>query len=120
MVPTHRHHTNQNCVMFYKSNDLSSTFFFEGDKPTMKQLMQDLHNTVADKWFLIGIYLEISAAQLKTMEEKNRGDPQKCLMVMLSEWLTRVCPPPTWQDLAEAVEFFGYSDVAQKLRQKYC
>ena len=106
--------------MFYKSNDLSSTFFFEGDKPTMKQLMQDLCNTVAEIWFLIGIYLEIPEAQLKTMEEKNHGDPQKCLMVMLSEWLARVSPLPTWQDLAEAVEFVGYLDVAQKLRQKYC
>ena len=105
--------------MFYKKNDLSSTFF-EGDKPTMKQLIRDLYNTVADKCLVIGIYLEIPEAQLKTMEEKNRGDPQKCLMVMLSEWLERVSPLPTWQDLAKAVEFVGYLDVAQKLRQKYC
>ena len=42
-------------------------------------------------------------------------------MAMLTEgWLPRIRPPPTWQDLAEAVEFVGYPDVAQKLRDKFC
>ena len=42
-------------------------------------------------------------------------------MAMLTEsWLPRVSPPPTWEDLAEAVEFVGYPDVAQKLRNKFC
>ena len=74
-----------------------------------------------DKWKPIGIYLEIPEAQLKTIDKQHRGDPQECLMAMLTEsWLPRVSPPPTWQDLAEAVEFVGYPDVAQKLRDKFC
>ena len=45
---------------------------------------------------------------------------QMCLMAMLTEsWLPRVSPPPTWHDLAE-VEFVGYPDVAQKLRDTFC
>ena len=86
----------------------------------MKQLLQELYNTVADKWLVIGIYLDIPEAQLMTIGEKNLGDPQKCLMAMLSQWLASINPPPTWQDLAESVEFVGYPDVAQMLRQKYC
>ena len=74
-----------------------------------------------DKWRAIGTYLDIPAAQLSVIDELHRGDPQKCLMSMLTEqWLPRVSPPPTWQDLAEAVEFVGYPDVAQRLRQKFC
>ena len=98
---------------------LSSTL--SGLKPTQKQLLQQLYNTVPDKWRPIGIYLEIPDAHLKTIEEKHHNDPQKCLMAMLTEkWLPRVSPPPTWQDLAEAVEFVGYPDVAQELRDKFC
>ena len=42
-------------------------------------------------------------------------------MAMLTEsWLPRVSPPPTWQEIAEAVEFVGYPDIAQKLRDKFC
>ena len=92
-----------------------------GPKPTQKQLLQQLYNTVPDKWHPIGIYLEIPEGQLNATDAKHHGDPQKCLMAMLTEsWLPRVNPPPTWQDLAEAVEFVGYPDVAQKLRNKFC
>ena len=76
---------------------------------------------MADKWNLIGIYLEIPEGQLNAIDAKHRGDPQKCLMAMLTEsWLPRVSPPPTWEEIAEAVEFVGYPDVAQKLRDKFC
>ena len=95
--------------------------FLPGPKPTQKQLLQQLYHTVADKWNPIGIYLEIPEAQLNAIDVKHRGDPQKCLVAMLTEnWLPRVSPPPTWQEIAEAVEFVGYPNVAQKLRDKFC
>ena len=76
---------------------------------------------MADKWNPIGIYLEIPEGQLNAIDAKHRGDPQKCLMALLTEsWLPRVSPPPTWQEIAEAVEFVGYPDVAQNLRDKFC
>ena len=100
---------------------LISSLLPAGPKPTQKQLLQQLYNTVPDKWRPIGIYLEIPEAQLKTIDAQHRGDPQECLMTMLTEkWLPRVSPPATWQDLAEAVKFVGYQDVAQKLRDKFC
>ena len=98
---------------------MTTCLLFEGNKPTMKQLLQQLYNTVADKWRAIGILLEIPEAQLMTIDEKYRGDPQKCLMAMLSNWLA-TSSSPTWQELAESVEFVGYRNVAQKLREKYC
>ena len=99
----------------------SVSYTCAGPKPIQKQLLQQLYNTVSDKWRPIGIYLEIPDAQLNAIDEKHRGDPQKCLITMLNEkWLPRVSQPATWQDLAEAVEFVGYPDVALKLRNKFC
>ena len=89
-------------------------------KPTEKQLMIELHNTVANKWHAIGTFLEISGGQLNIIADRHRGDPQKCLMDMLSGWLQRINPPATWSDIAGAVEFTGRPDVAQQIRQKYC
>ena len=84
-------------------------------------MMEQLYHTVADKWQPIGSYLDIPQAQLSVISERYHGDPQKCLMAVLTEkWLPRVSPPPTWQDLASAIEFTGRSDVAQTLRQLYC
>ena len=92
-----------------------------GPKPTQKQLLQQLYHTVADKWNPIGIYLEIPEGHLNAIDAKHRGDPQKCLVAMLTEsWLPRVSLPPTWEKIAEAVEFVGYPDVPQKLSDKFC
>ena len=83
--------------------------------------MQQLYTTVPDKWRPIGTYLEIPTAQLNSIEKQYHGNPQECLMAMLTEgWLPRVSPPPTWQEIAEAVEIVGHPDIAQKLRQKFC
>ena len=42
-------------------------------------------------------------------------------MSMLTEsWLPRVSPLPTWQEIAEAVEFVGRPDVAQNMRDQFC
>jgi len=41
---------------------------------------------------------------------------------MLSTWLKRTNPPPTWEGLAEALESppVGEGHLAQQLRDKYC
>ena len=64
--------------------------------------MEQLYHTVADKWHPIGTYLEIPQAQLSAINERCRGDPQKCLMAVLTEkWLPRV------NELAVELCFFG-------------
>ena len=74
-------------------------------KPTAKQLMEELYTTVASKWHPIGTFLQISSGELNIIAEQHRGDPQKCLMAMLSVWLHRTNPAPTCSDIAAAVEF---------------
>ena len=86
------------------------------------QLRNNCYNNCTILWMISGtIYLEIPEGQLNAIDAKHRGDPQKCLMAMLTEsWLPRVSPPPTWEEIAAAVEFVGYPDVAQNLRDKFC
>ena len=93
---------------------LSST---AGCKPTVKELMKLVYHEVPDKWKEIGKYLEIMAPKLNAIEQENLKNGHKCLMAMLEVWLERVDPLPTWEDLAEAVEFVGREDVAQKIRE---
>ena len=98
-----------------------ASVFVGTSKPTLKQLMEQLYHTVPDKWQPIGTYLEIPKAQLSEINERYRGDPHKCLMTVLAEkWLPRLSPPPTWQDLASAIEFIGRPDVADTIRHLYC
>ena len=86
----------------------------------MQQLMKELYHTVASEWNPIGTFLGISDGELNTIADRERGDPQKCLMAMLRVWVHRNSPPASWPDIAEAVEFTGKPDIAQQIRQKYC
>ncbi len=81
--------------------------------------MTCLYYTVPDKWMDIGRFLEIEVARLEAIRLKCLNDPQQCLGAMLDVWLARLNPPPTWEALAEAVEFVGKGNVAQKIREKY-
>ena len=82
--------------------------------------MKELYNTVASEWHPIGTFLGISDGELNVITDRERGDPQKCLMAMLRVWLHQTNPPASWSDIADAVEFIGRPDVAQQIKKKYC
>ena len=86
--------------------------------PSLKDLMNALYHNVADKWKLIGVYLEIN--DLSIIETKCHGDSHFCLLEMLDAWLKRVDPPPTWSVIIEAVVFLGEEKLGRELREKYC
>ena len=89
-------------------------------KPQLKDLMDALYHTVADKWEPIGIYLHLPMATLKVIAMEHQHDPHRCIIGMLEVWLKQVDPPPTWSAIIEAVEFLGEEQLAKELRQKCC
>ena len=88
-------------------------------KPQLKDLMNALYHTVADKWKVIGVLLEIPMGKLVAIAEMRRGDSLSCLVEVLETWLERVHPPPTWTAIIEAVEFLGEEKLGMQLRKKY-
>ena len=88
-------------------------------KPQLKDLMDALYHNVADKWKIIGLYLEIPKAKLAGIAEKFQRDPHICLLETLETWLERVYPPPTWAAIIDAVEFLGEEQLGRELREKY-
>ena len=82
--------------------------------------MTALYNTMADKWKMIGVLLEIPKGKLAIIAEKCKLDPHKCLLEMLGDnWLEHVHRPATWAAIIEAVEFLGEEQLAKELREKY-
>ena len=88
-------------------------------KPRLKDLMNALYHKVADRWELIGVFLEISRGTLAGIAEKCRDDPHKCLVKMLDTWLEQIHPPASWASIVEAVEFLGEEQLGRELRDKY-
>jgi hypothetical protein len=61
----------------------------------------------AKHWHNIGSLLEISEQTLEQVETDYPGDCQQCVREMIKSWLKQVDPPPSWKDLAEAVQIIN-------------
>ena len=58
----------------------------------------------AKHWHNISSLLEIPEPTLEQIEENYHGECQQCVREMIKSWLKQVDPPPSWKDLADAVQ----------------
>ena len=86
----------------------------------LKSLHSELH-PVVDKWYSLGVQLQIPVETLKCIEAEH-NQMNRRLLEMLTVWLRRINPSPTWDILTEALESppVGEKLLAQQLRDKYC
>lgn len=75
--------------------------------------------SVAAEWQNIGTLLKVPVGTLRKIKHDERGSANSCLREMLTEWLKRTAPSPTWTELADAVEQFNQSK-AEEIRTKFC
>ena len=59
---------------------------------------------LATNWKTIGVLLGLPKHTIDGIQADEDGVKNQ-MIEMLSEWLRRVDPPPTWTALAKAVEF---------------
>ena len=88
--------------------------------PTIKSLVKELYNTVANKWEDIGILLDIEDGHLAKVKADNPMNSGSCLREMLRIWLKKVDPQPSWTDLINALNALGEEKLAQQLKEQYC
>ena len=86
----------------------------------MKLLMVELYNEVASKYRAIGLMLNLSPSTIQDLENRHRGDPNECLLDVLTKWLQQVDPPASWEDIIKALHVVQRQDIAERLRYKYC
>ena len=81
-----------------------------------------LHNAhvaireIAHDWRNIGRNLKLTNHWLKEIYLDSNRTANDCLLSMLKIWLKRAIPPPTWEELAKAVENTDQT-IARKIRR---
>ena len=77
---------------------------------------------VRNKWYDIGVELNIPYHSLNVIEKDCPNNCADCLRKMLEHWLTRTSPGPSWSGLVEALssEPVGEKRLARQIRTKYC
>ena len=78
--------------------------------PTIFKLLIPL----ASEWENIALCLELG--NFEDLIDAPRTEAS-CLREILKSWLSRVDPPPTWEELAKAVDPFD-SNIAAKIRSR--
>ena len=73
------------------------------------------------EWMDIGIELNIIKTDLDAIEVAKGGNPKHCLTEMLTLWLKRVDPPPTWSALVTALKqpTTGFQQLAEEIEELY-
>ena len=66
----------------------------------------------------IGIELNLNKTDLDALEETNSGDVKKCFTEMISMWLGKSDPPPTWLAMITALreDTVGLQQLADQLQ----
>ena len=70
--------------------------------PTNKDAVSVLMS-IKDQWFMIGTALEVSPADLNSLDT-SRNPEQKNLAKVISKWMQKKSKEATWEALLEAVE----------------
>ena len=92
--------------------------------PTCKPLRKEDMATVCrylhplrSNWMMLGTFLCVDHSSLEAMEtEKYTCDENIVKLVAL--WLRQISPPPTWQALADAVQYFDQSKADEIRREQ--
>ena len=85
-------------------------------------LVNELHE-VRDKWYHLGVQLNMKTSDLNAIRSQYMNNPDDCLLEMLSVWLSRTDPsPPSWRRVVDALSSppIGKQSAAERLRQIYC
>ena len=99
---------NNHTVLLLSSNDIADNL---GD-------IYKLLSPVASHWRNIGVMLGINDDLHDTIKNDEMNNSKNCLRAMLSTWIKKINPPPTWCKLVEAVEHYDPS-LAEEIRCTY-
>ena len=83
-------------------------------KPKLKDINK--YSELDDKWYSLGIELEVDDKELDYLEEKY-SDPHKRLLKMFGVWLEKG-ENPTYRKLIEALVEIDKKDIAQSICTK--
>ena len=105
-------------------------FLSVGDQLTLIKAFREVVH-LPRNWYTLGLLLNVPKSSLSTIRRNNPEYHDRLIFTTenpydvdrlyetLQEWLNQTDSPPTWHELAEAVEPL-YRHTAQEIRQRYC
>ena len=91
----------------------------------LDDVIDELQSIDYTEWKVLGLILGLFYNTLGMIEEKCRGNAEKCLMECMAAWLkgedkVREKGGPSWSSLARTLEKIGANDIASNIEQNTC
>ena len=109
-LPTHT--VSQESPTRTASQELHATLL--ETKPHPLALCKELE-CVDEEWRTIGLYLSLEEEELNELESSS---PMQCLKSMVTKWLSREQPPPTWSCIIEVLELMEHKQLSLRVKQR--
>ena len=97
-----------------KVNSFQLAFTFTGDA-NLKDLVNELQE-VTD-WFQLGLCLRVRLSVLRTIQQDNKEDTNKCRQEMLEAWMKQEAP--MWSTIVKALLDMKMADLALQIASKH-
>ena len=81
--------------------------------------VQDALQSAAQKWYDLGLQLELGGHTLHVVESETGKDHSYYLNEMLRVWMEREDPRPSWRAVIEALKKNDETELANRLQEKY-
>ena len=62
----------------------------------MRELLHKVASRITDKWYIIGLELDIDQPQLNTIRQSFHQDAIQCFSKVFQLWQNQADPPFTW------------------------
>ena len=110
---SHEHHSN--------ASDQYSLAIETLNPNDIATLVNELHEVKA-KWYDLGVQLRMKIHDLDAIEIECLKNCDRCLIKMLSSWLSQTDHSPTWQIVVDALSSpaIGNQNAANRIHQVYC
>ena len=85
----------------------------------MEEVYRDIY-IVRSKWQSLGLELGILITDIDAIETECSGNLGRCLIKLISIWLKKANPKPTWKSLIKALKSntVGFEQLAELLDHK--
>ena len=81
--------------------------------------VQDALQSAAQKWYALGLQLELGSTSLHEVELEKGKEPSYYLNGMLRVWMEREDPRPSWSAVIEALKKNDETELVNRLQEKY-
>lgn len=81
-------------------------------------ILIDALQGITNQWYYLGLYLQLKPSELNSIETRNHGEAEECVIAALKLWLDKYSSA-SWSDVIDALDSIERSDISSEIELKH-